>query len=353
MRVLFVYKFLTMGGVEAVLGVRLNGLSEWGVDSHAWFLFDGPGRVIFKNVADRVHVGSTGYLRQFLQRQSFDLISSFDTEEVFPILSRLRESPPLVIEVHSPYPENLEYLRFLGTLPVAAFFVPSRYQAQVVKRKLDVDVPFRIIPNPLAAAFEIQPMEFSHPPTRPVVAWIGRLDDLKNWKEFIQIAGVLRKRMSNIEFWIVGSSGGEDIGHALYRLAYREGVLDRLKWFRGLPHENMPKLLDAVRTSGGVVVSTSRGESFGMTVAEGMARACAVVVPSEGPFREFVSDGVHGRVYRLGSVKDGASKIETLLDDDGIRSECGKRGRASILDRHSSRSALKILSSELGRIIGG
>ncbi len=56
MKVLFVYKYLTLGGCETVLRARLDGLTALGVDARAWFLNDGPGRSIFAGVEDRVHL---------------------------------------------------------------------------------------------------------------------------------------------------------------------------------------------------------------------------------------------------------------------------------------------------------
>jgi glycosyltransferase involved in cell wall biosynthesis len=352
-KVLFIYKFLTMGGVETVLRVRLEGLPRHDIDAHAWFLFDGPGRVIFEGMEPRTHVGSTAMLRDFFIQENFDLVSSLDTEEVFPTIRKLRDQPLVVIEAHSPYPENLEYLRFLGDLPVAAFFVPSSYQAEVIRTKIGTEANIQVIPNPLAASFGGELGVFSPRPPRPVVAWIGRLDDLKNWVEFIDIAGHLRETNENTEFWIVGRSGGEEISQALYKRAQRAGILDRLRWYRGLPYGHIPTLLDAVRVSGGVVVSTSKGDSFGLTIAEGMARGCAVVVPSEGPFREFVTDGVHGWVYPLGSSKDGAEKIDSLLKNDLLRSEFGQRGRVSILDKYGTPNALNVLASTLQQLFQG
>jgi glycosyltransferase involved in cell wall biosynthesis len=110
--------------------------------------------------------------------------------------------------------------------------------------------------------------------------------------------------------------------------------------------------LDAIRSSGGVVVSTSRGDSFGMTVAEGMARACAVVVPSKGPFQEFVKPEVHGLHYRLGTPNDGAKQIIKLLQDDQFRVACGMRGRSDILQRHAPDQALRVLVRELQNLKG-
>jgi glycosyltransferase involved in cell wall biosynthesis len=346
-KVLFVYKFLTMGGVETVLKVRLEGLPDFGIDAHAWFLFDGPGRVIFEGMGSRVHVGSTAMLRDFLIEEQFDLVSSLDTEEIFPVFKRLREQPVLVIEAHSPYPENLEYLRLVGDLPITAYFVPSKYQAGVIERKLAGEGQIYVIPNPLSVDFEADLLDFKPAPPYPVIAWIGRLDELKNWKEFVDIAGILRKHSEKLEFWIVGRSGGQEISQDVYKHAQRSGILDRLRWYRGLPYAHMPTLLDAVRASGGVVVSTSKGDSFGMTVAEAMARACAVVVPSEGPFSGFMKDGIHGYVYGLGKAGDGASKIKLLLGEDEHRLSFGLKGREDIMKQYAAGVALGALANRL------
>ena len=347
MKVLFVYKLLTMGGVETVLRARLEGLPKYGVDAQAWFLFDGPGRVIFEDVTSQVHVGSTGLLREFLLRENFDLLSTIDTEEILPTVRRLREQPLLVIEAHTPYTENLEYLRFLGDTPIAAFFVPSEHQAHLVRKFVGQDAGIRVIPNSLAGIFEAEIDEFLPKPPHPVVAWIGRLDDLKNWQEFIQIAKLVREGRQRVEFWIVGKSGGEDISRDLYQRARRAKILNCMRWYRGLPYVKMPILLDAVRSSGGMVVSTSKGDSFGMTVAEAMARACSVLVPSQGPFGEFVEVGVHGEMYPLGNVKEAAKKIAVLLEDGELRSQMGIRGREHILRRYASASSARGYANEL------
>jgi glycosyltransferase involved in cell wall biosynthesis len=351
MRALFVYKYLTMGGVEAVLRARLEGLPESGVDAQAWFLADGPGREAFEGVAPRVHVGGLAALERFLEAEKIDLVSSIDTEEIFPLMGRLGEGPALVVEVHSPYPENLAYLRHVGRVPVRAFFVPSAYQEAVARQRLGAGARVWVVPNPLGAGFAAPLRDFEPAPPEPVVAWVGRLDELKNWKEFIDLAGALPQG-TGASFWMAGSSPGGEAAPDLYRRAKRRGVLNRLRWFRDLPYPRVPRLLDAVRSSGGVVLSTSRGESFGLTIAEAMARACAVVVPAASPFREFVEHGRHGLSYPPGEVEQGAACVERLIREGALRERMGASGRADILARHSPGRALPELARALREVMG-
>jgi glycosyltransferase involved in cell wall biosynthesis len=114
----------------------------------------------------------------------------------------------------------------------------------------------------------------------------------------------------------------------------------------------MPRLYDAIRDSGGVVVSTSRHESFGLSVAEAMARGCAVVVPNSGPFPEFIDDGAEGRLYKPGSSKDAAEKIGQLLDDPQARERMGAQARRRVLEEFSPQAALPVLLAALEAAAG-
>lgn len=356
MRVLFVYRFLTVGGVETVLRARLDGLGQWGIEAHAWFFHDLGGRSVFLGLRDRVRVGRPEACLQQLGH-GFDLVCSIDTDEIFSAFNGTHR-PRLVIECHTPYPANLEYLRHLGLCRPAAFFVPSRYQREVVLERVGEGTDVRVVPNPLRPEFTEEPRPFAARPARPVVAWIGRMDDLKNWKGFLRLAGTLERQAADVEFWMAGSFVEKRGAEELFSRARQEGVLGRLRWFRGLPHVRVPAFLDAVRDSGGVVISTSRGESFGMTVAEAMARGCAVLAPRRPPFTEFVDDGATGELYSSpnggGEVWEPvAGRIQDLLVDVRRRELLGRAGREAILRDYSPDPALSVLARELRRVAEG
>lgn len=351
-RVLFVYKYLTVGGVEAVLRARLDGLSDLDIESHAWFLRDGPGRSFFRGLEDRVHVGGVYDLQRFVEAWGADVVTLIDTEEAFAVLGDGRESTKLVVEVHTPYRENLVYLRWIGRLPVSAFIAPTAYQASVVEKRTGAIAPMHVVPNPLRTIFTSGLSPFVPAPRRPIVSWVGRLDALKNWESFLDIAAELLTCPVEPEFWIVGESPGRATDQRLMYQVRRKGLLRRLRWFSGLPPENMPRFFDAVRDSGGVLVSTSLEESFGLVVAEAMSRGCAVAVPRRSSFLDFVRNEQHGVVYKPGTARDAAQAIARLLEDDTFRRACGERSRVDILRDHDAAVALPILSRLLVSLTG-
>ena len=350
MKVLFVYKYLTLGGVETVLRARLDHLERWGIEAHAWFFHDLGGRSIFAGREDRICVGPPDACLRRLDDDRFDLLDSIDTDEIFPALVAGPRRPRLVVECHSPYLENLEYLRRLAPLQPGAVLVPSEHQRRIVRERTGPEIDIRVVANPLRQAFVQEPEPFPAPPSRPLVAWIGRLDDLKNWRGFVDLAAVLCRQGADAGFWIAGKPVEAAVAGELLERARDAGVLPRLRWFRGLPHDRVPALLDAVRDSGGVAVSTSRGESFGMTVAEAMARRCPVAVPDQPPFTEFVQDGQTGVLFPPGSAEAAAGRVRELLEDTGLRSRLGNQARESVLARFAPEPALAGLATELRRL---
>ncbi len=87
-----------------------------------------------------------------------------------------------------------------------------------------------------------------------------------------------------------------------------------------------------------------------MTIAEAMARECAVVVPDFGPFQEFVRHSEVGRAYEPGSPESAADQIGALLADRKAQQAIGKRARASILERHAPENAIGALAHNLLQI---
>ena len=352
MNVLFVYKYLTLGGVEAVLRTRLDGLSDFGINAHAWFLSYVDGQSILDPADPRVWIGDVEHFRAHLQENGYSLVSSIDTEEIFPVMIGQPSEVKFIVEAHSPYRGNLEYLRHSGDVPIAALLVPSKFQREFIRPYLASPIPTHVVPNPLLAQFTSDLSEFSPRPERPILAWIGRLDDLKNWKDFFRLAEKLCVLHGNLQIWIAGRALSRTTGRELYQAAKKLRLLPRLRWFMNLPYSRVPGFLDAVRCSGGIVVSTSKGESFGMTIAEAMARGCAVVVPSYGPFPEFVEDGVSGCFYKAGSVIDGVEKANTLISDSRLRDSYGQKARETILEAHHAERALASLARCLEDISG-
>jgi len=345
-KVLFVYKYLTLGGCETVIRARIEGLDAEGIEAHGWFFQDLGGSDIFAGMDRRVRIGDLTDCERAIATEGFDVIATIDTEEILPFFCLGGDLPALVVEAHSPY-GNLDYLRDMEGVPVAAYFVPSEYQAALVREGLSAQAPVLVVPNPIRPIFCGELGVGGPPGPAPLVAWIGRLDPMKNWPEFVAIAGRLRSLGVGAAFRIVGRPVRAETGGELLGRLEAEGVGESLRWYRGLDHARVPTFLDRVRDSGGVVVVTSRGESFGMVAAEAMARGCACVLADQPPLSELAFEGRTARTYPPGDVEAAARQVRALLADDEERALLGRRAREEILSRHSPAAAIPALARTL------
>src|SRR5262249_47423876 len=237
------------------------------------------------------------------------------------------------------YLPTVAYLAELSALRPAAVLAPSAHHAGFVRERSGL-AEVHVAPNPLRRPFLAEPAPFTPVPERPALAWIGRLDEHKNWAGFLEIAARLAGRTDRFEAWMVGQPVAPDGAADLLRRARELGVLPRLRWFAGLPHAAMPAFYDAVRDSGGVAVTTSRGESFGMTVVEAMARGCPVLVPDQGPFTDLVVPGETGCCYPPGATGAAVQVLEELLCDAERRRALGRRARQEAPPRLAPPTAL-------------
>ncbi len=342
MKVLFVYKYLTAGGVEAVLRVRLETLPAAGIEAHAWFLHDYGGRSVFAGLEPLVHVGSVEACIVFATTGGFDLVGSIDTEEVVPGLAGA--AVPWFLECHSGYLENLAYLPLVAAMAPRAVLTPSAAQRDLVRDRVGGLQP-RVVPNALASSFMAPLRAPAAVPPRPVAAWIGRLDRHKNWPEFLALGSLLLAEVPELELWLVGRPVDATGAQELLAMAGRTDTLRRLRWLDGLAHQRVPALLDAVRASGGLLISTSRRESFGLTVVEAMARACPVLVPAQPPFTDLVESA--DCLFAPRVLGEAAEKGARLLRDESLAKELGGLGRERALARFAPEVAIPALAREL------
>ena len=101
-----------------------------------------------------------------------------------------------------------------------------------------------------------------------------------------------------------------------------------------------------------VLVHTSRRESFGMVLAEGMAAGLPVIANDLGGMREVVADGVTGYLVPPGDAALLAERIDTLLADPELRRRMGVAGRERVRERFDIATRIKdyvVLYEELAR----
>lgn len=335
MKICFCYRYLILGGVTTQIVNRLKYLSGR-AEVACLYLEDFGGACALRHLEDITVLADAKDQREYFARRRFDVVSVIDTPMIYRPLLDAGYRGPVVNEVHTTT-KNLSYLDELRRDPralsaIRAILTPSGYLA----RRIEVEFgfagqkPVRVVPNCLdTGAFSPDPTPPF--PQRPVVLWVGKLDDHKRYDDFLELAAQLCRAGENCEFWL---AGGQTAKHeramALYRALDRLDIADRTRWLCQVDYAHMPRLYALAAGSGGCLVITSSNESFGMTAAEAMACGLPVVASRVGALPELIQEESTGFLYELGDVAAAAQKVKAVLADAGLRQRIAQAARARV-----------------------
>ena len=357
MKVLHAYDYGILGGVATQLLNRLRVLerAQEPFESHLLFAKD---HGISRTLADRGNVtfeADPRRARQLVERHRFDAIVVIDSRRYLDAFDGL-STPPLVIEVHSTVENGLAYLESRRWRP-AGFVVPSQYSAGLLRERFGYgrDEPIAVVPNSLDTTL-FPTVDVDSVPRRPVVAWIGKLDDHKNWRGYLQILRELAGLGVSFEGWLVGGEVATATAEQEFLQALgSSGLASRVRWLPRVEYGAMHRLYAGVRQSGGLVVVTSRDESFGMTVLEALVCGSPVVASRVGAIPEIAPESEYFRLYDLGDYRNAAELAADLLGSRGKEARrCASAARTELLERYSSvASALRYRATIAGLIVNG
>jgi glycosyltransferase involved in cell wall biosynthesis len=355
-RVLFVYCFCTVGGVETGLRFRMEALPDNGIEAHVLFLRDEGGRSTFRDQEGRVFFTSReDDVIALIRQGGYDLISIIDAFEVLPWVANANFTGRLVLELQSTYEDTLARVKKIKADAIDAIFVPSAFQATHVQPFLPAALrgkaPVFVVPNFVDLTRFETDVETVASTGRKVVCWVGRIDPLKNWSGFLAVAERLADR-EDIEFWMVGGGRSALDARAEFRRALGESrIAARLRWWPTVPFAAMPRLYRAVRASGGLLLLTTRNESFGFVALEAMASGCPVVVPRVGALPEIVEDGVTGVLYELGDAASAAACAADILDDRNEWNRLSEVSSETVRNRFSLDRCGTVLADAITQVL--
>lgn len=152
-----------------------------------------------------------------------------------------------------------------------------------------------------------------------VVGTVGWLLPIKGPMHLLDAMIQVWRKRPDVELAYVGKG---DLEKALKQRAEQMGVSQKVKFlgWRNDVHEIMP-VFD-------VFVLPSLNEGMGRVLVEAMAAGRPLVASNAGGIPDLVAHGRNGLLVEPGDVKDLAAAIETLLADEQMRKQMGKRGRS-------------------------
>jgi glycosyltransferase involved in cell wall biosynthesis len=156
-------------------------------------------------------------------------------------------------------------------------------------------------------------------PSDYVVGIVARLSRQKAHEVLFAAAAACKETVPHLRVVVIG--GGEREAE-LRALAAQLGI-DAFTTFLGI-RRDVPDLLPGLD----VACLSSVHEGVPITLIEAMAACLPIVATDCGSVSDLVEDGEQGFVVPVGDVQSLADRLRTLADDEHLRTQFGKSGRA-------------------------
>jgi L-malate glycosyltransferase len=322
MKVLVIWRLLTVGGVNAGWRNRAIYFKKHGIETEFLYTTDHGGLHIMQDIAPVYLTKDEQVIVNLIKDNHYDAIIVVDTGSAFKWIQKANYQGPVIIEARTPELIKLKpHLKnFRGIDPVS-IIVPSQFQKRLVSILTD-SIPINVIYNGVDTSF-FRPLtreetDFNSAPIlsegKKIIGWIGRLDKRKNWQMLLEVAKMVKSQRNDIEFWVIG--GAQSVQREEFAAKWQEeGLADIVKWFPVIPYQQMPHIYAKIRHSGGCTLATTKGESFGNTFIESMTCGVPVVASNMMPITEIVNNGETGLLFRGQNVEDAVTQLYGILDN--------------------------------------
>jgi glycosyltransferase involved in cell wall biosynthesis len=187
--------------------------------------------------------------------------------------------------------------------------------------------------------------EVGLPDKAKVVGFVGRLVQEKGLLELFEAARIVRARVPEVHFLIVGPVDQEKPDAVTPDTAHEYGIAD-ICHFLGL-RQDMPELYALMD----VFVLPSHREGFPRTPMEASAMKVPCVVTNIRGCRQAVEHGRNGLLVPLGDVQALADAIVELLTDREKARRMGEEGRRMALERFDERLVFEKVKAEYARLL--
>ena len=307
MKILYIYKWCTFGGVEKVLINRALAFKKYNlpISQRIYFLHAGVSER-FKAFIEKFNLRDFLDIVEEIQPSSYNHIVSIDTPEAFDLIPKQK----LILEYHTAYKEHGSYIKNIDASRIKRVIVPSAYfKERVSKIRSDLYDKTSILRNFVIKGIS-EDVDFHLPEwSLTPILHLGRTDSLKN-PHFV--AKALKSFISNSQdkvfFCVVGSSIDEK---RFIKYVDKIGLKSRCVFYPNLSFERVEKLLDAISNKKGIFVSASKGESFGLSAAEAIFYSIPVLLSNIQAHKNLVMN--NEKYIFEENVGDFSSKLDYVL----------------------------------------
>lgn len=174
-------------------------------------------------------------------------------------------------------------------------------------------------------------------PKRTIIGWVGRIEENKNWRYFLQIGEKLLKEDPSLELWIFEDPKAANPSEKkhFHSVVKKLKLRNHMRSLQNVPYERMAEFYSLIGRSGGFLCSTSKKEGFGYAVLEAMCCKCPVVCTDSDGIKSFVIDEQTGLIIPHNNVPASVNKAQRLLRDKQLQNQLTSNARNYVHEHFS------------------
>ena len=351
-KLLFAYRFGILGGVATQL---LNRYREFNNSFDVRVMFerdDGVSDRFPKDVA--VALPRSADRVAYIEKFAPDITVIIDSPKMLSDWRSAGEIGDSVLEVHTTT-SNFSYLHDLDPgCGLAGIITVSAYmEHRVSETAIGAVLPIHVVSNCLEQRwFEPLLPGNATPPQEVPIVWVGKLDGHKRVLSALDVLERIVKDCDQdrqVSPILVGgyASGSDRVKHVLETIQNRPALRRSTAWLPRVDYSKMPGLFQNAGRAGGLSLSTSMDESFGMSVAESLASGCRVVAPDVGALSEIVPAEM---LYADGDFEAAVALASSMVRDPTLHKDSATVSASSLRSRMAPASTLRQFNEALAAL---
>ncbi|MGE8018681.1 glycosyltransferase family 4 protein [Peribacillus frigoritolerans] len=325
MNILFVF-YVPSGGVETLNRQRFSALKKFNINAHFLYYENKRKQKLLNN-----HIGPTfisnndSEIKKILEDGKYSAVVVVSDFQALARFRALGYKGKMILEIQGYGPKHVARGALSNAIPQVnayadAFLNPKTPHIMQLLDEFYPSVPKFSFNN----CFDTSQFSYRSLPLDGVrkIAWIGRIEDNKNWREFLQIGyQLVHNYYPNLQLLMFEdptlSVPNERV--KFNRLITQLNLSKNLTVHSNVPNSQMANYYSLIGDSGGFLCSTSKVEGAPYALLEAMSCRCPVLTTDSDGVRSSIIHNRTGKFYTLGNIDNAVREAKELMNNKAIR----------------------------------
>lgn len=321
--ILFVF-YVPSGGVETLNRQRCKALKKYNINAHCLY-YQNKRKLLNNHGTSTFITNDDNEIKKILEEGNYSAIVIVSDFQALQRFRSLGYKGKMIIEIQGYGPKDVARTALKNAIPhvtahATGFLNPKTPHIMELLDELYPSFPKFSFNNCFDTnQFYYQPFPVNN---NPIIAWTGRIEDNKNWREFLQIGNqLINDHNSNIELHMFEDPTLCDPKERseFESLIKQLNLEKNLILHSNVPNSKMADYFSRIGDSGGFLCCTSKVEGAPYAPLEAMSCKCPVLTTDSDGVRSSIIHNKTGKYYTLGNIEEAVKEAKELMTNQDLR----------------------------------